>query len=635
MSETRTTTSAAERTAQHDAARRKALSEGMQQLEATRQVKNADFAGQLGKLQQAYQRSGEAWPTAPAQDSDEGVYARILKRTQSSEGMLPGYENVVLSYMNQEEMLRNTHAAIDPSVLGDNQEATVRELITEAEALPDDNEEKSRRLLSLNNVLVRMQPDAFEPRGDELATYVTNAEVHETTTDKNSRVLTERFLETSREELATVIENNEDDLRVLQLMAAKYPAPKPADAPANPIAPEARAATTEEPAPQAQTAEQQQAPAEKSKELLAAEQKLNGLRTQLADMNARREKKLIGTREARYSEKVKQLKAAYQAASRDVFNLQNPDFKDNQDIAHIDKVKMIADYTVSEAGKLDEQILESHKNNKTKLGKLLDWYGKRGVPAKLAVGVVGGMFIGAVTGGFGTAAWSGSMMAISLEARNRAKRQAGANMLQLEGKGGLLDTLSNRLDGKDGRMTLDTIDLDAAHDLLDSDVTGRNEKRISDAKRQRAIRIAGSYAAGATIGLITHNLPGGYLDGLHGPHDHVASAVSGHEGAGAAPDASHAAAAPDASHAAAPDAMHNVYTGPANVYVNPGDGFYKVFEQMHIPQDQWNTVLNKVGSSLVHHGDAYVMPDGGIGISSPGQMSPAVVDFIKNAANLR
>lgn len=616
MSETTTSTLRE----QHDAARREVLLKGMQDMERESKLPTSAFGEKLDSLMQSYQDSGEAWPESPKWPSNEAVYAHIAERAQKDGGELRGYENIALSNMNLEMKLRTTEAAVDPAVLGDNKEAAIRELITESEALPDDDENKSRQLLSLNNVLVRMQPGAYQPRGDELATFVTNAESYEMQKDRETEgAIAKRFLDSSREELATVIENNEDDLRVLQLLAAKYPAPDRGDAPA----------ATSDTEPQDQTAEQQQAPAEKSKELIAAEEKLDGLRTQLADMNARREKRMVGTKEAIYSEKVKQLKAAYQAASRDVFALQNPDFKENPDIEHIDKVKMIAAYTVGEATKLDEQILESHKNNKTKFGKFLEWYGKRGVPTKLAVGVIGGMFIGAVTGGFGTAAWSGSLMAVSLEARNRAKREAGANMLQLDGTGGLLDALDKRLDGKDGRQTLETIDLDAAHDLLDADVTGRNEKRIGDAHRQRAIRIVGSYVAGATIGAITHNLPGGYFDGLHGPHDQVANAISGHEAAGAAPDASHIAAAPGS------DALHNAYTGPANIYVNPGDGFYKVFEQMHIPQDQWNTVLDKIGPNLVQHGDAYVMPDGGIGISAPGQMTQAAVDLIKNAANFR
>ena len=597
--------------AEHDAARDTVLQGTINQLRGLEKEQNitipaAAFQERYDQLVQARHEDGEVV-------ASDVAYADVMLRNQNNDN-LSGADQVAFVAMHHDLELHATETAIDPAVLGDNKEATVRELLADAEALPDDDPNKEGSVRALTNVLANIQLGVARSTGTELSDYVEKARTADAASDDN-RTAAENDLDAARANFAPVFRNTQDEIVALQLIAAKYPAPSRVDA-----------------APQDQAADQQAAPAEKSQELIDAEQQLATIRDELAALSARREKRMWGADsgrgEASSSQKVKELKESYRIASRGVFELQHPGLRDDQSIAQVDKIKMVADYTIAEAGKLDQTILESYKNNNTKFGKLLDWYGKRGVTTKVLVGGLGGMLIGAVTGGVGTAAWSGTLMAASFEARSRAKRAEGENMLQLDGTGGLLDMLDKRLDGANGTQTLATIDVDAALDLMQGDVAKRVETRIEKSQNKRAVRVLGSYAAGAAIGVVTHNLPGGLFDGLHGPHDQVANVVGDH-GVASGVDPSHAAQLP------APDALHNIYTGPANVYVNPGDGFYKVFEQMHIPQDQWNTVLDKIGSNLVQHGDAYVMPDGGIGISAPGQMSQAAVDLIKNAANFR
>lgn len=69
--------------------------------------------------------------------------------------------------------------------------------------------------------------------------------------------------------------------------------------------------------------------------------------------------------------------------------------------------------------------------------------------------------------------------------------------------------------------------------------------------------------------------------------------------------------------------------GVAATTVEDGEGWYQTFGEMGIANatDQAN-LLNRVGPDLVANGWAYVMPDGGYGISRPGMLPREALDLI-------
>ena len=112
------------------------------------------------------------------------------------------------------------------------------------------------------------------------------------------------------------------------------------------------------------------------------------------------------------------------------------------------------------------------------------------------------------------------------------------------------------------------------------------------------------------------------MDGMFGGDSAHAVAPDG----SSVPAGAEAGADFGSAHNAVSEAAANF--GPNNIYVNPGDGFNNLFQQMNIPQDQWSSLIDKVGPELVQHGDAYVMPDGSFGVSNVGQLSQQAFETI-------
>lgn len=352
---------------------------------------------------------------------------------------------------------------------------------------------------------------------------------------------------------------------------------------------------------------------EMTPELKEATENLSTLREQLAELNAKREKRFAGTgawkNEERYSEKVKKLYADYHDASRALFTLENKEFLADQSVEKSEKILKIAEHTVTEAGLLDAQILDSYKNKQSRLGKMVEWYGNRGTVSKIAIGIGASALAGVVTGGVGTALMSGSLMATSFEARRREKRSAGEDMITLD---------ANDL----AKQYMNSATLKDVFEGAHLSAKGAFEDRIHKEQMKRVKRVAGSLAVGATIGLVTNHLPG--MDGLFGG------------------DSAHAATQPDMATVdptntpyPTPEASTIMDTaanfGPNNVYVNPNDGLFNVFQQMNIPEDQWGSLMDKVSPELVSHGDAYIMPNGDSGLTHTGQLSQSAFDAIMRA----
>lgn len=545
----------------------------------------------------------------PPKGSDDEVYLKVLECLNNANEALQPHEVRVLRHIEMELALNNAAAGIDGSVIK-NHKVLVAKTTDVLNAVKDDFDqtdesekpEKFRAFRAIANTLEDFTKNRQNNEGDKspLAQYFEAVEAQKDNPDPDA-------LAKASEALQKEETRQGEHLLTYTVLAGKYPVSK-------------EQAEAEEPA------EPIEKPVEKSQELIDAERELGNLRTELAAFNAKREKRIWGVDgwrgDSREMPKNKELYARYHAASQKVFKLSNPDFLTDTTISNADKIKLIAEHTVTEAGNLDTAILEDYKNKSTRFGKLIEKYGNLSTTKKILIGGLGGIAIAALTGGAGTFAWSGSVMAASFEAKRRKQRANGTDMLSFDA-----EKLAENYNGYDLSEADATKHLDNIFEGMNIGSRSAFENRIGKEQKKRGIRVLGSYAAGATIGTVTHNLPGGLFDGWNGPHDHIANAVSGHE-----------VASPDlnlAPHTAPLDGLHNIYSGPSSINVNPGDGFFKVFEQMNIPQDQWNDVLGKVSSNLVGHGDAYWMPDGTAGISAPGQMSQFAFDAIKQAANFR
>ena len=67
--------------------------------------------------------------------------------------------------------------------------------------------------------------------------------------------------------------------------------------------------------------------------------------------------------------------------------------------------------------------------------------------------------------------------------------------------------------------------------------------------------------------------------------------------------------------------------------VDNGEGLYQTFEEMGIPKDKWQAVLDQSGPKLVRMGEAYRDPSiGGFGLNGDGRLSKRALDVISESA---
>ncbi|MDB5165350.1 MAG: hypothetical protein JWM00_240 [Candidatus Saccharibacteria bacterium] len=67
-------------------------------------------------------------------------------------------------------------------------------------------------------------------------------------------------------------------------------------------------------------------------------------------------------------------------------------------------------------------------------------------------------------------------------------------------------------------------------------------------------------------------------------------------------------------------------------WVEPGEGWYQTFNELGIPQDNWQDVLRDAGPKLHEQGWAYRMPDGQWGISQPGRLPDSALKIIAESS---
>lgn len=299
----------------------------------------------------------------------------------------------------------------------------------------------------------------------------------------------------------------------------------------------------------------------------------------------------------------------------------------------------IAEQTLNMYGKLEDDTIDNVSTKNRRLGKVMNFLAGRTadgekdtstrnkVVRRLIKGTVGiGLAAASVaTGGalpvaIAAGGWAGVNMYASLDAKAKSKwlNKEDSALSQSE----LLaasesaptsgtDENGNKVEFKNIKKAVNKIEAAA------NAASGMIEKDVKSEQKRRALRLGGSALFGGAIGSASALL-GGQLNG-------------GESTANVAPTPD-VLPTPDIAPVAdiiPTDAAANF--GPNNFVVNPGDGFNNLFQNMNIPQDQWASVMDKVGPDLLQSGDAYTMADGSIGIANPGQLSQHAFDVIMSA----
>ncbi len=347
---------------------------------------------------------------------------------------------------------------------------------------------------------------------------------------------------------------------------------------------------------------------EKQQEVLdEATADLDTLRDKLATLYAKREKRMWGhdgiVGEARHNQNNKELHAEYTNASRKVFGLLNPNFLKNETLTTVDRIRMIAEHTVEEAKKLDLATLESYKNTNTKFGKLLEKYGRLHVVPKVVLGVGVSATAAVLSGGWGAAPVSGTLMAAGFNARQRKKRAEGADMLDLDA-----DTIVEKY----GHVE----DIDLAFDGIDSRIRTNFEDRINKAQAKTGKYTLGSFAVAGALSAGAHMLPGGLFDGSHGllHHDAAANTVT-------PPHVAPEVVQP------LPDNVMALHTGMSSISADPGMGMYEAAHRAGFEISQSD--LLRAAPDLYRYHLAYPMADGLPGIPISGPIPQASIDILR------
>lgn len=566
-----------------------------------------DFATAFKELQQTIEQNANFEEAGVDEYEGMSVYANIIKATSGESAReLREYETTLLEHMRTEVQFNTAQAhinmdALDAPIDGvdDPRSARVQTIITDLEgkiAATNSTAERDRlqyKLAAMRGYLDDVvQADEDEDIQAAVQTYAIAAETTHELGDAASAASHEA-LQHTQEELEAEGYKNTLSAAAYEVIA-EYPEFQQ------------QAEVAEEPVvevPEAPEVAEQPA----NPEVVALQEKLADLRGQLATVNARREKS-AGNREY---DTAKDIRAAYNQAARELFKLEHREMLEDPAIDNATKLRKMSEFTVSAGTDLEMQTAQNAAKNHSRLGKMIDWYGRRGKVSKLIIGIGASALAGVVTGGAGTAVVSGALFTANLEAKRRQKRIDG----ELAPDALTADQIASSY-LKDATWTGENAtpmagdELDRAMDSMLARTHGKTEQFIRDEQSRRRKRILGGAAFGATVGLVSQNLVP-HMDGMFGGE--TAQAVT--------PDVAETVAAP----------VVGPEFGLSNVYVNPGDGFYNVFESMNIPESEWSSVLDAIGPDLIQSGDAYAMADGTPGIAAPGQLSQQAFEAIMRA----
>ncbi len=369
------------------------------------------------------------------------------------------------------------------------------------------------------------------------------------------------------------------------------------------------------------------------------------LRGQLSELDARREGRVSGIDDMANSRiggnaaEYRRVKAEYVRANQTLMAHQLREKLHNGDITSMEQINLfIAEQTVAQGVAFDEEKIEHLKTKDGRLAKAINFIAgrtsdgekdqsrrnkivRRGIKISAAGALIA---MSVATGGAATAVAAGAWTALNvyapLNAKDRAKRvnrQPGL-LSQEEIQAALANTPKEIFDEASGEIINIEKDpnrtIQAKLDIASRTLERAAEQDVRKQQKKRLGRVAVSGIIGGAVGTLSYAIGGGF----NGDTASAAPTPSGTEVAPPAPDASNVA-----------DVAANF--GPNNVYVDPNDGLFNVFQQMNIPQDQWSGLLDKVGPELVSHGDAYIMPNGDPGLTHAGQLSQSAFETIMRA----
>ncbi|GEM_PF-4412679 len=538
----------------------------------------------------------------PPKGSDDEVYLKVLERLNNANEALQPHEVRVLRHIEMELALNNAAASIDGSVIK-NRNVLVAKTTDVLNAVKDDFDqtdesekpEKFKAFRAIANTLEDFTKNRQNNEGGKspLAQYFEAVEAQKDNPNPNA-------LAKASEALQKEETRQGEHLATYTVLGGKYPVGTQVEVEA-----EEAAETTSPEQEVTYTPEEQQKIAE-------LEQKLAEVENKIGKSYARREAKIRGLDNVKVLKSDYHLQETYRELSLALFQLTNAKRIADPNLSIEEKILDIAEFTVARGKHLEEIKIKHFENSR--FGKVARFLGRHIMVAG-AVGIVAGLAASTVTGGAAAGVTAGAMAYLKRQGDRREKRVGEASIVHDD------DSMYEVLRTMDGAGNLADKDIT---DELFNHALGANDERFESKIRKEQNGNAKDAAIGLGAAALGFGLA--HAVGLANLGDHATHAL-----ANQSPDLNLA------PHAGALDtsALHNIYSGPSSINVNPGDGFFKVFEQMNIPQDQWNDVLGKVSSNLVGHGDAYWMPDGTAGISAPGQMSQFAFDAIKQAANFR
>lgn len=390
-------------------------------------------------------------------------------------------------------------------------------------------------------------------------------------------------------------------------------------------------------------------------------------RAALADIHAKRQKRAFGF--DRFNPKAvgnksivaQKAQRAYDHAVRELIKYEIQSSAEDSEVFANDTVALdayIANRTVDEAMALDKQIIEKYSQNKSRLGKVINFLAGRDEngekdPRKVrmfvrmsVLGVVGaGLAAGTVASG-GALGWALASGAVTtgklyanFEARGRHNRvKKGANGLRLN-RMDVLESLQRQgsdlevYDPKLDAYRLATFDdhLDAKSKLSTQLVEKAANKETNRQKRHVTKRLVGAVAIGVGIGTLSH----AFGHGINGQDAHSFAPNGDHPGG--APYGDIPGGTPEIGPGDAPGSVPDIQAptpefSPDTFYAQRGDGFYDILQNMGVDAAHRDDVLARASNELFNKGLAYKMENGLPGIPRPGYLSQSTIDVLMRAA---
>ncbi len=583
----------------------KAFGFGLEHERSSETTSADDFRYELESLEKALlnnphvnftEEHRAGWVVDDGGEDEGSIYGKILSRFQGDDDALLPHEKQIFDYMRAETQLNHAQTKVRPEAMED-AFGKMTDILTELESKhtlltdPEAILENKRNINTLKIVIADMERQGQNDDDDDYTPVELYAKHIEAGGDPNDP------------DMQQAISMQLRYVRVYDMLAEKYPA-------------------------EAYMNSEQLAEHESSEKLQSLRGRQANASQRLAEQTAIRQKRLALLDPANYGKK----KATYEALNVERMSANQELIAEeirNMTFTSQDEINLyIATRTVDLCKGFDEEVRQNYMKNDKLVGKAINFLTGRnadGTPDKsksktvarilVQAGVVAGAVAATVaTGGIGAAVFTGSAAGL----RVYAQGQKIVRDKRVKRTGGLLskEEVLARIQASDNLSQASGEFLAKNNDVRIAAAAGLERKKLDKDTRNWRLGNVATVMAGIVAGTAAGTIAYGINSGSE-----TASAFDG----------SSASEAPSAATTEVSSPVLETYIGPSDVYVSPGDGFFNVFQDMGIPESQWNDVLSKVGPELVQSGDAYWMPDGTPGISNPGMLSQHAFEAIMKA----